>query len=115
MHGPIDDVYRRIRGNRTIVIRFIENAEVGISIIRSMAETREVQVENGKVTAELEADDEQISALMQRLVAEGVPHVLLRRQRTNPRRRLHARHQRRRRLTQTKLTAHCSLLIAHSS
>lgn len=72
MHGPIDDVYRRIRGNRTIVIRFIENEEVGISIIRSMAETREVQVENGKVTAELEADDEQISALMQRLVAEGV-------------------------------------------
>ncbi len=72
MHGPIDDVYRRIRGNRTIEIRFIENEEVGISIIRSMAETREVQVENGKVTAELEADDEQISALMQRLVAEGV-------------------------------------------
>jgi ABC-2 type transport system ATP-binding protein len=72
MHGPIDDVYRRIRGNRTIEIRFIENEEVGISIIRSMAETREVQVENGKVTAELEADDEQISALMQRLIAEGV-------------------------------------------
>ncbi len=72
MHGPIDEVYRRIRGNRTIVIRFIENEEVGISIIRSLAETREVQVENGKVTAELEADDDQISALMQRLVAEGV-------------------------------------------
>lgn len=72
MHGPIDDVYRRIRGNRTIVIRFIEKEEVGISIIRSMAETREVQVENGKVTAELEADDDQISALMERLVAEGV-------------------------------------------
>ena len=75
MHGPIDDVYRRIRGNRTIVIRFIENEEVGISIIRSMAETREVQVENGKVTAEMEADDEQISALMERLVAEGVRMV----------------------------------------
>ena len=72
MHGPIDDVYRRIRGNRTIVIRFLEKEEVGISIIRSMAETREVQVENGKVTAELEADDDQIAALMQRLVAEGV-------------------------------------------
>lgn len=72
MYGPIDDVYRRIRGNRTIVIRFLEKEEVGISIIRSMAETREVQVENGKVTAELEADDDQIAALMQRLVAEGV-------------------------------------------
>jgi len=72
MHGPIEDVYRRIRGNRTIVIRFIEKEEVGISIIRSMAETREVQVENGKVTAELEADDDTIAALMERLVAEGV-------------------------------------------
>ena len=72
MHGPIDEVYRRIRGNRTIIIKFIDNQEVGISIIRSLAETREVQVENSRVTAELEADDEQISALMQRLVAEGV-------------------------------------------
>ena len=72
MHGPIDEVYRRIRGNRTIIIKFIDKQEVGISIIRSLAETREVQVENSRVTAELEADDEQISALMQRLVAEGV-------------------------------------------
>ncbi len=72
MHGPIDEVYRRIRGNRTIIIKFIDKQEVGVSIIRSLAETREVQVENGRVTAELEADDEQISALMQRLVAEGV-------------------------------------------
>ncbi len=72
MYGPIDEVYRRIRGNRTIVIKFIDKQEVGVSIIRSLAETREVQVENSKVTAELEADDDQISALMQRLVAEGV-------------------------------------------
>jgi ABC-2 type transport system ATP-binding protein len=72
MHGPIDDVYRRIRGNRTIVIKFIDRQEVGVSIIRSLAETREVRIENSKVTAELEADDDQISALMQRLVAEGV-------------------------------------------
>ncbi len=72
MHGPIDEVYRRIRGNRTIVIKFLDKQEVGVSIIRSLAETREVQVENSKVTAELEADDDQIAALMQRLVAEGV-------------------------------------------
>ncbi|MHB8900704.1 MAG: ABC transporter ATP-binding protein [Thermoguttaceae bacterium] len=72
MHGPIDEVYRRIRGNRTIVIKFIDRQDVGVSILRSLPETREVQVENGKATAELEANDEQISALMQRLVAEGV-------------------------------------------
>ncbi len=72
MHGPIDEVYRRIRGNRTIVIKFIDKQEVGVSIIRTLAETREVQIENSKVTVELAADDDQISALMQRLVAEGV-------------------------------------------
>jgi ABC-2 type transport system ATP-binding protein len=72
MHGPIDEVYRRIRGNRTIIIKFIDKQEVGVSIIRSLAETREVQVDNSTVTAELEADDAQISALMERLVAEGV-------------------------------------------
>ncbi len=72
MHGPIDEVYRRIRGNRTLVIKFIDKQEVGVSIIRSLAETREVKVENSTVTAELEADDAQISALMERLVAEGV-------------------------------------------
>jgi len=72
MHGPIDEVYRRIRGNRTVEIKFIENQEVGLSIIRSMAETREVQVENGTVTAEIEADDDQLAELMQRLLHEGV-------------------------------------------
>ena len=72
MHGPIEDVYRRIQRNRIVVIKFLENAEAGLSIIRSLAETRDVQVENGRVTVELAADEEQLAALLERLVAEGV-------------------------------------------
>src|SRR5436189_859007 len=45
MHGPIDDVYRRIRGNRTVEIKFISGMEAGISLIRRMPQTRNVQVD----------------------------------------------------------------------
>src|SRR5438477_3683623 len=45
MHGPIDAVYRRIRGNRVIEIKFVDDMEVGLALIRSMAQTRNVQVE----------------------------------------------------------------------
>ena len=58
MHGPIDEVYRRIRGNRMIEIKFVDSMEAGLSIIRSLPETRDVQVEDHRVTVELEADDQ---------------------------------------------------------
>ena len=72
MHGPIDDVYRRIRRNRIVEIKFLENFEVGVSILRKTPETRDVQIEDSRVTVELAADDHQIAALMERLIAEGV-------------------------------------------
>lgn len=40
MHGPIDEVYRRIRGHRVIQARFITNMEQGLSIIRSSPHLR---------------------------------------------------------------------------
>lgn len=72
MHGPIEEVYRRIQRNRTVQIRFIENMEAGVSIIRSMPETRDVQIEDHHVTVELAADDHQLAALLERLQADGV-------------------------------------------
>ena len=72
MHGPIAEVYHRIRRNRIVQIKFLENAEAGISIIRSMPETREVQVENNHVTVELAAEDDQVAALLEKLIANGV-------------------------------------------
>jgi ABC-2 type transport system ATP-binding protein len=72
MHGPIDDVYRRIHRNRIVEIRFLEKQEVGLSLIRSLPETRNVEIENGRVTIELDADDQKVAELMTRLIAEGV-------------------------------------------
>jgi ABC-2 type transport system ATP-binding protein len=72
MFGPMEEVYRRIRGNRVIRIHFLDNMEAGVSMIRSMPEARDVQVENNHVTAELAADDEQVAGLLERLVAGGV-------------------------------------------
>jgi ABC-2 type transport system ATP-binding protein len=71
MHGPIDEVYHRIRRNRIINIRFIKNIEAGLSIIRSMPETRDIRIENGSVTVELDGDDEKVAALMEELIAGG--------------------------------------------
>jgi ABC-2 type transport system ATP-binding protein len=72
MQGPIEEVYRRIRRNRIVQIKFLENAEAGISIVRSMPQTRDVHVENNSVTVELDAEDEQVAALMEKLIAAGV-------------------------------------------
>jgi len=72
MHGPIDEVYHRIRRNRIVEIKFLENLEAGVSILRKTPETRDVRIEDGRVTVELAADEEQLAALMERLIAEGV-------------------------------------------
>jgi ABC-2 type transport system ATP-binding protein len=72
MHGPIAEVYRRIRGNRVIEIKFIDNMDVGLSVIRSRPETRDVQVEDHRAVVELEADDAQVAALLDELIAQKV-------------------------------------------
>jgi ABC-2 type transport system ATP-binding protein len=72
MHGPIDEVYRRIKRNRIVEIRFLEKMDVGLSIIRSLPETLDLQVENHCVTVELATDDAQIAALLEKMIAEGV-------------------------------------------
>src|SRR6478735_8363543 len=56
MHGPIEDVYKRIRGNRMIEIKFVENMERGLSLIRSAPQTRNVEVDNHRAVVELAAD-----------------------------------------------------------
>jgi ABC-2 type transport system ATP-binding protein len=72
MQGPMEDVYRRIHRNRIVVIKFLANMEAGLSIIRSLPETRDVQIENHQATVELAADQEQTAALLERLTAAGV-------------------------------------------
>jgi ABC-2 type transport system ATP-binding protein len=68
MHGPIDDVYRRIRGNRTVEVRFLNGMDVGLSVIRSSPYVRNVAVDVNSCVVELEANDEQVNELLQQLV-----------------------------------------------
>jgi ABC-2 type transport system ATP-binding protein len=72
MHGPIDEVYRRIRRNRIINIKFFNGMDVGLAIIRSLPETRDVQIDGQTVTIELDANDECVASLLERLVSERV-------------------------------------------
>ncbi len=72
MHGPIDDVYRRIRGNQIVEARIEENPDKGLSIIRSSPDVRDVQVEGSEVTIEFAEADFDSGALLYELVTNGV-------------------------------------------
>ncbi|MFV1965001.1 MAG: ATP-binding cassette domain-containing protein [Pirellulaceae bacterium] len=72
MHGPIHDVYRRIRGNRVVVVKFVRDMEQGVSILRSSPHTRDVHVEDHTATVELETDDAGVAELLDQLIHQGV-------------------------------------------
>lgn len=73
MSGPIENVYRQIRRNRVVDIRFNDKAEAGISILRSCPELRDIDIDGDRVVVELEADDQQLADIMNRLMEEGIP------------------------------------------
>jgi ABC-2 type transport system ATP-binding protein len=72
MHGPIDEVYRKIRGDRMVEVKFIDGMDVGLSVIRSSPHVRNVQVHNNSVTLELMTDDRGVAELLQQLVSQRV-------------------------------------------
>jgi ABC-2 type transport system ATP-binding protein len=72
MHGPIDEVYRRIQRNRILEIRVLDHVETALSIVRSLPQTLDVHADNHRITVELAADDQQIATLLEQLIAAGV-------------------------------------------
>ena len=72
MHGPIETVYRQIRRNRHVQIRFFSGEDAGLSILRSCPELRALEVEPNGVLAELEMDDQGLAALMEQMIQSGV-------------------------------------------
>ncbi len=72
MHGPINEVYRRIRGNRTVEVKFVTNMEVGLSVIRSSPHTRNVAIDVNSCVVELDTDDKGVSELLNQLVYNKV-------------------------------------------
>jgi len=72
MHGPIDDVYRRIQGTPTIEAQLGDQFDRGLSIIRSNPDVRDVQVDGSKITIEFAAHDSETGGLLKALVEQGV-------------------------------------------
>ncbi len=72
MYGPIDQVYRTIRRNRIVEVSFVEKQDAGLSILRSQASLRSLDVIGSTATAELETDDEGLAQLLDQLVSAGV-------------------------------------------
>jgi ABC-2 type transport system ATP-binding protein len=72
MHGPIDEVYRRIRGNRIVEIKFLDKMQEGLSLIRSKAYTRNVLVEDHRASVELATTDAEAAQLLAELTRAGV-------------------------------------------
>ena len=72
MHGLIEDVYRRIRGNRVVEIKFTANMDIGLSVLRNSPYTRDVVVDDHQAVVELETDDQGVAQLLNELVANQV-------------------------------------------
>jgi len=72
MHGPIDDVYRRIQGTPTIEAQLGDQFDRGLSIIRSNPDVRDVQVDGSKITIEFAAHDSETGGLLKALFEQGV-------------------------------------------
>ncbi len=60
MHGPIDEVYRKIQANRHIQVRFAGDTAPGVSLIRSDPNVRSVQVDTRSCLVELAGDDRHV-------------------------------------------------------
>jgi len=72
MHGPIDEVHRRIRGNRVVVVKFTDKMDLGLTILRSAEITRDIKVDDHMATVELETDDRGVASLLNQLIGQGV-------------------------------------------
>ena len=72
MHGPIEDVFRRIRGNQVVEARFGSNLDKGLSIIRSNPSVRDVQVDGSKINIEFDSAEHNPAELLKSLIDNEV-------------------------------------------
>ena len=73
MNGPINKVYRQIRGNVVIDVWFNEKIDDGIAILKSDPQVRDIQVDGHRATVEFLTDNYDPSALLKKLVERGIP------------------------------------------
>jgi len=54
-----------------IDVRFIEGQDIGLSVIRSAPQTRDVQVDNSHVMVEFEGEDHEVATLLETILSQG--------------------------------------------
>ena len=72
MHGPIDEVYRKITGNQVIHATIGQNLDTGLSVIRSNPDVRDVQVDGSRVLIEFTSPDHNPATLLKTLIENDV-------------------------------------------
>lgn len=72
LHGPIDDVYRKIHGNQIVEARLGRNLDAGLTIIRSNPEVRDLKVDGEQITIEFSSPQHDSAALLKQLVLADV-------------------------------------------
>jgi ABC-2 type transport system ATP-binding protein len=72
LHGPMDEVYRKIQGNQIVRARFGKNSEAGLAIVRSHPEVRDVQMDGDELTIEFGSPKHDSAALLRQLVLAEV-------------------------------------------
>lgn len=72
MHGPIDEVYNQIRGNQVIEARFGSNLDIGLSIVRSDPNVRNVDVDGDRISIEFAEAEVNPSQLLKKLISSDV-------------------------------------------
>lgn len=72
MHGPIAEVYRKIRGNRTIHVQFVNKTSEGVSLIRSNPKAGNVEMEDHKCIVEFNGNDEDVAQLLRTLIKQDI-------------------------------------------
>ena len=73
LHGPMEEVYRRIHRNRLVEIKVNDGLEAALAIVRSQPETLSVDATDHTLRVELASDDEHLARLLSQLLAAGVP------------------------------------------
>jgi len=71
-HGPIDEVYGRIRRNRRLEIRFVVGRDRGVAVLRRHPALVDLRETGDIVAAELAVDDTALADLLDELHREGV-------------------------------------------
>ncbi len=70
-HGPIEQVFARVRKRRRLRIKFLEGVEAGARLIGNLPEAQNLRVEENLLSVELRADDRRLADLLEQLPAAG--------------------------------------------